>query len=70
MGYLLSQVENAYFELRILNDARNIFALSPTNGSRSAAVSVVVMEPRFLDYEQPQYRTRVIEVCGLMQNVI
>ena len=59
----LSQVENAYFELRILNEeARKIFALSPTNGTRSAAVSVVVMEPRFLDYEQAQYRTRVIEV--------
>ena len=59
----MSQVENAYFELRILNDdARKIFALSPTNGTRSAAVSVVVLEPRFLDYEKPQYRNRVIEV--------
>ena len=59
----VSQVENAYFELRILNeDARKVFALSPTNGTRSAAVSIVVLEPRFLDYEHPEYRNRVIEV--------
>ena len=46
------QDNNAYFELEIIDDEDQMFTLSPTNGTKSVAVALVVNEPRLLDYEQ------------------
>ena len=58
------QGSNAAFELDIVDSTFLTFQVSPTSGRNTAALSLVVRSPEFMDYEIPEYRMQIVKVSS------
>ena len=60
-----SQDGNAFFEVSFMNkEDAEAYELVPNNGTGSVAVNIVANEIARLDYERPENRRQVMQVCS------